>query len=285
MSGCRSLLIVPTLLAILVGLWSHEPVLAVGWSSIHQEKRSLTPLQLEIEKQVQRLSAAEVEERRDALMRLSALRHPSASRAAANGLTDNAPIVRATATSAVLSLPPEESATLLIPLLNDKDEFVRQEAAYALGKTQSRSAVESLIERLLQDKKPGVRGAAAVALGQIRGEAAAPYLAKVLSPATPLPTSTRIKVKTPREQNAFVLRAAARSLGQIGDRNGVPALAEVLHNEKAPSDLRREAAFALGTIGDRRAIQALQQVLDAQDPYLAQAAHQAIRRISNRASQ
>ena len=60
----------------------------------------------------------------------------------------------------------------LIPLLSDKDEFVRREAAYALGLTRSRSATAALTERLLKDKEDGVRGAAAVALGQIADEAA-----------------------------------------------------------------------------------------------------------------
>ena len=44
-----------------------------------------------------------------------------------------------------------------------KEEFVRQQTAYALGQTRSYSAVSALIERLT-DKKDSVRGAAAVAL-------------------------------------------------------------------------------------------------------------------------
>ena len=60
----------------------------------------------------------------------------------------------------------------LLPLLNDKDEFVRREVAYALGHTRSRSATSALSDRLLNDKEDGVRGAAAVALGQIADEAA-----------------------------------------------------------------------------------------------------------------
>jgi len=47
--------------------------------------QSLTPLQFEIEKQRQRLSSGEVEERRDALMRLRSLEHPAAARASNGG--------------------------------------------------------------------------------------------------------------------------------------------------------------------------------------------------------
>jgi HEAT repeat protein len=54
----------------------------------------------------------------------------------------------------------------------------------------------------------------------------------------------------------------------------------VLQDEKSEADLRREAAFALGLIGDLSAIPALRLVLIARDPYLSQAAHEAIRKIS-----
>ena len=142
--------------------------------------RTLTPRQLEIQKQSARLSSQDVEERREALIHLRTLRDPEASRAAISGLKDDSAIVRATASSAVLMLPGDEAATSLLPLLEDKDEFVRQEAAYALGLTRSRIVVGPLIERLAQDKKDGVRGAAAVALGHIGDEAAVVPLAQIL---------------------------------------------------------------------------------------------------------
>ena len=240
-------------------------------------KRSRTPLQLEIEKQRQRLSSSEVEERRDALMRLAALRHPDAARAAVFALDDTAVIIRATALATVQWLPAEECVAAVLPLLGDKDEFVRQEAAYALGRTKSRNVVTPLIERLTKDKKDGVRGAAAVALGQIADEAAVVSLAQVLSPQTSL-----INGKSSQEKNAFVLRAAAVSLGQIGSRAGLPALVAVLEDERATDDVRREAARALGLIGDPAAEPALRKVLMARDAYLSFAAEEALRRISGR---
>src|SRR6185436_5670377 len=88
---------------------------------------SLTPRQLEIEKQRLRLSSADVEERRDALARLGAMRSKEASRVALAGLGDAAAIVKVSAAEAILSLPADESARSLIPLLSDKDEFVRRE--------------------------------------------------------------------------------------------------------------------------------------------------------------
>src|SRR6185503_6505236 len=131
-----------------------------------QESRNLTPVQLEIQTQQRRLSSSDVEERRDAVMRLGSMRLAAASRAALPGLQDAEPIVRATAAKAIISIASDESAGLLLPLLNDKDEFVRRETAYALGHTRSRSATAALSERLLSDKEDGVRAAAAVALGE-----------------------------------------------------------------------------------------------------------------------
>lgn len=242
-------------------------------------KRSLTPLQLAIDKQRQRLSSSEVEERRDALMRLSALRHPEASRAAVPALRDGSAIVRVTAAAALQWLPSEEGAGVLIPLLTDKDEFVRQEAAYALGRTKSQSAVAPLIERLAQDKKDGVRGAAAVALGQIGDETAVVSLAQRLSPSSSAPSG---KTKSIIEKNVFVQRAAVVSLGQIGSRAALPALMAVLEDENTTDDVRREAARSLGLIGDPAAEPALRKVLMTRDAYLSSAAHEALRRIARR---
>ena len=249
--------------------------------SIKQEqtaKQSLTPVQLEIEKQRQRLISAEVEDRREALTRLGSLHHPAASRVALSALTDPSAIVRATAAASVLSLPAEESAASLIPLLSDKDEFVRQQAAYALGQTRSRAAVDPLIERL-SDKQDSVRGAAAVALGQIADATAVTSLAAVLNPQAGLKPAKKNK-KSKREPNPFVLRAVARSLGQIGNRAALPALILALQDEKAEDDVRREAAYALGAIGDSSALPALRGALTTRDPYLAEAAHEAILKIS-----
>lgn len=235
----------------------------------------LTPLQHEIERQRRRLSSAEIEERRTALMRLGNLKRPEASRVAAAGLNDIAPIVRVTAAHAILSLPQQEAVTLLIPLLQDRLEFVRREAAYALGVTRSRSAVGPLTRLLLADKESGVRAAAAMALGQIGDEAAVSALSQVLSGAEQSQKKKKAKVR----ENEFVVRAAARSLGQIRSRAGVDVLIAALANDANASDVRREAATALGMIGDPSAVPALRVAFASDDPYLSEAAREALRRL------
>jgi HEAT repeat protein len=255
-------------------------VLFLATSGVSQSNsvRSLTALQIEIEKQQNRLSSTEIEERREALTRLGALHHPEASRAAVAALRDASAIVRITAAAAVLSLPPEEGAAALLPLLNDKDEFVRQETAYALGKTRSRFATAPLIELFGREKKDSARGAIVVALGEISDEAAVVTLAQVLRPEMSAPNS---KKRSKKKENLLVLRAAAHSLGQIGNRAAVPALVATLQDEQAESDVRRESAIALGLIGDTTALPALNVVTNAEDPYLARAAFDASRRIAH----
>ena len=242
-----------------------------------QSSRSLTPIQIAIQNQQERLASSDQEERRDAVMRLGNLHSAEASRAAVPALSDVSAIVRVTATKAVLSLDPNESVPLLLPLLKDKDEFVRRETAYALGRTHSRSATAALSERLLTDKEDGVRAAAAVALGEIADEAAVVSLAGTLAPQL----AERGTTKRKREENVFVLRAAAVALGQIGSRAGTPALISALSNEKLDGDVRREAARSLGRIGDPAAVPALREASTAADPFLAQIAYEALRKLKN----
>jgi HEAT repeat protein len=244
------------------------------------QQSELTPLQYEIQVQKARLSSAEMEERRDAVTRLGAMERPESSRVAALALGDPAAIIRATAARAVLSLGHDEAATLILPLLKDRDEFVRREAAYALGLTRSTIIVSALAAAVETDKKPSVRGAAAVALGQIGDARAVAALTGALSRR--LSTTgffNRVRRRTV-EEDEFVRRAAAVSLGQIKSHEAVPVLIEALSNERTPGDVRREAARALGLIGDPAAVPALRSALTAKDPYLAQIAFDALRQIN-----
>ncbi len=247
-------------------------VASAAGSGVAQSADQLTPIQREIERQRQRLSSSDIEERRDALMRLGNMKRPDASRVAAASLNDAAVQVRVAAAHAVVFLPPAEAAGLLLPLLQDRAEFIRREAAYALGETRSRSAVARLTEVLSGDKETAVRGAAAVALGQIADETAVNALSLALSGTG--------KKKKAGPGDEFIMRSAAHSLGQIRSRAGLPVLIAALGDDQNPLDVRREAAAALGLIGDPAAVSSLRAVLDSSDPYLADAAREALRRLA-----
>jgi HEAT repeat protein len=259
---------------LIVGQLTSAALVVARGATIQQER--LTPIQREIERQRQRLSSTEVEERRDALMHLGNLKRPDASRAAAAALNDESPTVRVAAAHAVLALPADEAATLLTPLLKDKQEFVRREAAFALGKSRSHAATANLVDLMLHDKKASVRGAAAVALGQTGDESALAALTQVV-------TGQDLKKKKSKSfEEEFVVRSAVRSLGQIGSRASVPTLISALQDETNSIETRREAATALGLIGDPSALPALQAAFATNlDPYLSEAARAAIRQINH----
>lgn len=250
------------------------------------------------------IATGSIEEKREALFQIRNIRTAQASLLAVPALSDANEMVRATAASSVIFLPLDESAGLLVPLLNDKAEFVRREAAYALGITGSRRASGPLLQNLQKEKAPEVRAAIVAALGGI-GDAGA------------LEILTAILAKKPREEDEFIRRSAARSIGQIAQiiRSGKPSvvtpqnflpgkfkdietsadvgisvqfpaflpaaaqLARVLKNSSEAGDTRREAAFALGAIGDKAALAVLTAHLKSNDPYLAEIAGEALLKI------
>ena len=250
------------------------------------------------------LSTGSVEAKREALFQIRNLRSDQASRLAIPALSDSNEIVRATAASSVVFLPSDEAAALLIPLLNDKAEFVRREAAYALGIAASPAATDALLQRLQKDKILEVRAASAIALGGIGDPRSVDALITVLK-------------KKPREDEEFLRRSAARSIGQIAQiiqtgkaeiltpqnflpdkyreaetlkypdltaqypafRPAVTELIRVLQSASEADDTRREAAFSLGAIGDKSAISILEASLLSEDPYLAQISKEALQKL------
>ena len=86
--------------------------------------------------------------------------------------------------------------------------------------------------------------------------------------------------KKKASENEFVMRAAAHSLGQIRSRAGLPVLIAALGDDQKPLEVRREAAAALGLTGDPSAAPSLRAVLDSSDPYLAEAAREALRKLA-----
>jgi HEAT repeat protein len=202
-------------------------------------------------------------------------------------------------------MPPDEASSVLIPLFGDKDEFVRREAAYAAGEAGHDLASAGIVRLLQRDKSLEVKAAAAVALGKI-------------GDPTALDSLTATLRARPTEDNEFIRRAAARSLGQIAQmmltgrskvitpQNFLPdkfkdlgtdvrpeaigrvqttftsateILMRLLKSSDESDDTRREAAFSLGAIGDRNAVSVLQNYTSSPDPYLAEICREALLKI------
>jgi HEAT repeat protein len=253
----------------------------------------------------QQISSDSIEAKRAALFEIRNLRSPSASRLAIPALKDKNLIVRASAAASVVFAPKAEASAALIPLLNDKDEFVRRESAYALGDVQDRATTAPLTRLMQDDKIIEVKTAAAIALGKIGDVSAINSLSAILK--------TR-----PREDDEFLRRSAARSIGQIAQINvtgdatvltpqnflpekfkdlgssdptvsivqnftgSVDVLTAVLQNKRESDDTRREAAYALGAIGDKSSVRVLQTYLSGEDPYLAEICKEALLKIERR---
>ena len=73
------------LLATLLPVAAPSRVVGTSFVQNDATRQGLTPVQLEIEKQRQRLNSEDIEERREALVRLRALHHPHASLDSAAG--------------------------------------------------------------------------------------------------------------------------------------------------------------------------------------------------------
>ena len=265
-----------------------------------------TPSSLVLTRLHNQINQGSVEEKRSALSEIRNLRSESASRIALPALSDKDAMVRATAAGSVIFLQKPEAASSLLPLLKDKSEFVRTETAYALGKIGDRSATGELVRLMKNDKILEVRTASTVALGQVGDTAAISELVAILK-------------RSPTEDDDFLRRSAARSIGQIAQINvtgdpsvltpqnflpdkfkdlgssdatgGVPQayaaaidiLTAVLRNKNESDDTRREAAFALGAIGDPRSLAVLRGYVGSPDPYLAEICKEAILKIERRA--
>ncbi len=132
----------------------------------------------------------------------------------------------------------KDSAAVIAALqraLEDSVASVREDAAYALGRIESASAVPVLAARLSHDRDPKVREMIAWALGQIESHAGTAALAGTAQ----------------HDSSEDVRAMAVWALGQVEDASSVAALEQVLHDRSA--EVRGRAAWALGTIAPSKA--------------------------------
>ena len=149
----------------------------------------------------------------------------------------------------------------LIEKLNDKDDFVVEDAIGAL-ELKGEEAVDPLISALSHRKK-NIRLHAANLLGAIGDE-------KAIQPL----------ILTLRDNNKLVRREASTSLSRMGPA-AVDPLIEVL--DDPDWRVRGAAAWALGNLNDEKAIPALEKLLDDESGYVKSGAQSAIATIQRKA--
>ena len=151
----------------------------------------------------------------------------------------------------------ERSIDELIELLNDKDDFVVEDAVGEL-ELRADEALDPLIEALSSRKKQ-IRLNAATLLGAINDPKAIPAL-----------------IDTLNDNNKLVRREASTALSRMGEP-AVDPLIETLNDEDWK--VRGAAAWALGNLGDEKAIPELEKLLDDESGFVKQGAQSAINSI------
>jgi HEAT repeat protein len=211
-----------------------------------------------------RLKSSDEEERRDAALKLASMDEAAAAPALTDALEDSSEKVRSVAATGLASLGDPASIQPLTARLakEKKSPFMRKTIAYALGQFKSQQATPTLVA-LLKDKEAEVRGAAAVALGEYEDAAAVGPLTAALT-----------------DKSDFVRAYSANALG-VNRRAAAGAVRELIRllARDKDNEVRRQAAIALGRIGDPSSTPALHQAALDEDPYLSQAAREAIRLI------
>jgi HEAT repeat protein len=183
-------------------------------------------------------------------------------------LEDSSPVIRAEAIDGLAAHNTAAVAPAIAELAKkDRSVFVRKTGCYALGRIDGYDATAALAG-CLRDKDPEVRGAGAVAFS-----------------AKPDASAVHPLISALRDKSDFVRAHAATALGALGPAAvaAVPELVRILSKDSY-AEARREAASALGTIGDRSAIPALDEAGHSVDPYLSQAARDALAQINHRPS-
>jgi len=209
------------------------------------------------------LKSSDMEERREAAMRLADIRGDDATQVLVAGLDDPAPTVRAAILVALGDRSTSSAvASISARLASDKDPFVRKAAAYALTHYSGPQRTGALTSAL-KDKDPEVRGAAAVALAD-----------------HPDGESISSLIAATSDKSEFVRAQSARALGTNGKAadEAVPALIKLLTSDRE-NEVKRHAATALGSIGNRSALPALEKAARDADFYLSQSAREAINKI------
>ncbi|MCX7753302.1 MAG: HEAT repeat domain-containing protein [Blastocatellia bacterium] len=219
---------------------------------------------------IEQLRAPDATRRRDALLALSAFHDPALLPLFQMAAQDSEASVRAAAIMALGQFNPTEASMglkevipLLLQAVRDSHPLVRRAAAWTLGRVRDPRATNALREAA-RDSDAAVRAAAIEALAEHPDDVALPTLLERL-----------------QDKDAFVRRQAARALGRWRAQAATIPLITRMTREKDP-EVKRAIAWALGEIGDPQATETLRTLSRSPDPYLSEAAREALRKVRAR---
>ena len=250
--------IVPACLSVHPSEPPYDPVLNRIKQQIKTEQSNHSLNQLR-----NKLGSGDEEDRLQAIVELTSIGTEEALAATSMAIADRSEKIRAAVLTTLGMLDdPRYTALIIERLQKDKSSFVRRSAAYALGAHKSAQRDSALLSAL-KDKDGWVRAAAATGLGD-----------------HPFPGSVRDLIFALSDVHDFVRAPAARALGKNGPaaEAAITALIRLLENDPE-IEVRREAATSLGLISSRSALPALEKARQSPDPFLSEAAREAIERI------
>lgn len=237
-----------------------------------------------VEPLLQALQDEKISVRKAALIALGGVGDVRTIRPLVDAMHDLDPEVRQSASKSLIQLG-APAVDKLIPLLRDSEEFVRKEAAATLGKIGDARAVQHLLKVMTEDEAD--RPLAAKALEALKWHPTNPEeqiiyafsLGKFDDPIAIGPPAVPALINLLRGKSKDFRVAAARALGQIGDKNAADSLLSVLQDER--SEVREEAARALGLIGDAKAVAALMDLMQDQEYHVRPVAAKSLGQIGD----
>jgi HEAT repeat protein len=181
-----------------------------------------------------------------------------------------------------IGTPAKTAVPAIARLLKDPNQYVRSDAAHALGELRDERAIENLMEVLIAERDHRVRQSAVTAIGKFgpKAKKAIPTLIEIV--ANPKVT----EIDPGRGMFAEDSRwHAASTLAGMGSA-AVGPLVDVLANAKHPRAARNTASWGLVQLGRHAAsaVPKLIKVLDDADPEIREDAVRALRAIGPKAS-
>ncbi len=204
------------------------------------------------------------------------------------------PARRANAAEAAESLPRDEAAQVIVPMLVDENAVVRFAATLAVGRNRlSGPGVNDKLIELVRGGSPNGRLAAVFALHQLGNTSFSQSLARATRVSDPVVRShaaltlgltgdrsaTRVLEPLLKDADARVRLTAAEALWQLGSDKGLSPLLGA--SASGYSDDSVIGTLALGSHPDQRAITSLEGKLSDDYPEVALAAARALGRLGS----